>query len=172
MEHLSKTKMRVVTQKPNWKYVTVNCDKVALEGYLKDGAKFVLKNGEEIEISKDRISALAAVFNQSMMGPGSCFIEPSALKSFNSKQIDMSKRRETIKLLDGTVFDKDILLEKMDDDSFYYGELGRKALSSSAIKSLLDSPKEYNRSLYYSSDNPAFRMGRLIHLMALEPSSP
>ena len=57
----------------------------------------------------------------------------------------------------------------MYDDSFYYGELGKYALSSSAIKSLITSPREYARSLNYKSDSGAFKMGRLIHLGALEP---
>ena len=61
------------------------------------------------------------------------------------------------------------LLVKMHSDTFYYGELGRNALSSSAIKQLLDSPKSYERSLNFKQDNPAFKTGRLIHLAALEP---
>ena len=32
---------------------------------------------------------------------------------------------------------------KMKEDSFYYGYLGKTALSSSSIKLLLDSPKKY-----------------------------
>lgn len=57
----------------------------------------------------------------------------------------------------------------MYDDSFYYGELGKYALSSSAIKQLIDSPKAYARSLNFKSDSGAFKTGRLIHLAALEP---
>ncbi len=57
----------------------------------------------------------------------------------------------------------------MYDDSFYYGELGKYALSSSSIKYLLDSPKSYARSLNFKSDSSAFKTGRLIHLAALEP---
>ncbi len=57
----------------------------------------------------------------------------------------------------------------MYDDNFYYGELGKYALSSSAIKNLIDSPKAYARSLNFKSDSGAFKMGRLIHLAALEP---
>jgi hypothetical protein len=72
-------------------------------------------------------------------------------------------------LLNGKVWDKPALLSKMYDDSFYYGELGKYALSSSAIKSLITSPREYARSLNYKSDSGAFKMGRLIHLGALEP---
>lgn len=77
-----------------------------------------------------------------------------------------------ITLLNGEVFEKDTILEKMMDDSFYYGYLGKHALSSSSCKSLLEGPSAYQEML----DTPprekepqAFRDGRLIHLMSLEP---
>jgi hypothetical protein len=76
---------------------------------------------------------------------------------------------DTISLLNGKVYDKKELISKMYDDNFYYGELGKYALSSSAIKQLIDSPKSYARSLNFKSDSGAFKMGRLIHLAALEP---
>ena len=47
---------------------------------------------------------------------------------------------DTIQLLDGKTYKRDEILEKMNDDSFYYGYLGKAALSSSTIKLLLDSP--------------------------------
>jgi len=74
-----------------------------------------------------------------------------------------------ITLLNGKKYTEKELISKMDDDSFYYGELGRNALSSSSVKYLLDSPKSYARSLNFKSDNQAFKAGRLIHLAALEP---
>jgi len=74
-----------------------------------------------------------------------------------------------ITLLNGNKYLEKELLSKMHSDTFYYGELGRNALSSSAIKQLLDSPKSYERSLNFKQDNPAFKTGRLIHLAALEP---
>ncbi len=74
-----------------------------------------------------------------------------------------------ITLLNGTKYTEKELLVKMYSDTFYYGELGKNALSSSAIKQLLDSPKAYQRSLNFKQDNPAFKAGRLIHLAALEP---
>ena len=46
-----------------------------------------------------------------------------------------------ITLLNGETFSEKYLLEKMKDDEFYYGYLGKNALSSSSIKLLLDSPK-------------------------------
>ena len=48
---------------------------------------------------------------------------------------------KTIKLLNGEEFKVKDILTKMDDDSFYYGYLGKHALSSSMCKSLLDSHK-------------------------------
>jgi hypothetical protein len=46
-----------------------------------------------------------------------------------------------IELLDGSTWDMDTVLAKMQDDSFYYGNLSKNALSSSACKLLLTSPK-------------------------------
>jgi hypothetical protein len=74
-----------------------------------------------------------------------------------------------IRLLDGNEYDKQELLKKMDDDSFYYGELGRLALSSSSAKKLLESPNSYRKSFYQSDDSQPLRDGRLFHLSVLEP---
>ena len=75
-----------------------------------------------------------------------------------------------IELLDGSTWDMDTVLEKMQDDDFYYGVLGKNALSSSACKLLLTSPKTYHYvTKYGSEDSDAFAVGRLVHLMALEP---
>lgn len=76
---------------------------------------------------------------------------------------------ETIKLLDGSTWAMPELLKKMDDDSFYYGYLGKAAMSSSSLKHLLTSPKQYARSLHFKEDSGAFKEGRLVHLMCLEP---
>lgn len=80
----------------------------------------------------------------------------------------MSKQ---ITLLDGNVYDKDELLSKMQDDSFYYGELSKLALSSSALKLLLDSPKTYYYITKYgqTETTAALRSGHLFHLAILEP---
>ncbi len=78
----------------------------------------------------------------------------------------------TIKTFDGQEWDKSVLIEKMYDDSFYYGYLGKNALSSSSIKDVLRSPKTYQNKLKYSNDNgnhQALRDGRLFHLAILEP---
>ena len=54
------------------------------------------------------------------------------------------------------------------EDPFYYGHLGKHALSSSAAKKLIESPKAYAKSLRMSSDSQALRDGRLVHLSVLE----
>jgi hypothetical protein len=76
---------------------------------------------------------------------------------------------ETIKTMDGKVWEMSDILNKMLDDSFYYGYLGSNALSSSSMKKLLESPKSYVKSLNMSSDSPALSLGRLVHLAVLEP---
>tara|TARA_R110000824_G_scaffold271961_6_gene460473 strand:- start:6138 stop:6932 length:795 start_codon:yes stop_codon:yes gene_type:complete len=79
----------------------------------------------------------------------------------------MSKK---ITLLDGTDYDTKGLLKKMDDDSFYYGDLSKLALSSSSIKDLLDSPKTYAfRQKYAQKESQPLRDGWLFHTSILEP---
>ncbi|NDG52022.1 MAG: hypothetical protein EBY39_03200 [Flavobacteriia bacterium] len=80
----------------------------------------------------------------------------------------MSKQ---ITLLDGNVYDKDELLAKMENDDYYYGELSKLALSSSALKLLLESPKTYYYVTKYGQNEttPALRSGHLFHLAILEP---
>tara|TARA_R110002153_G_scaffold59259_1_gene161936 strand:- start:2162 stop:2929 length:768 start_codon:yes stop_codon:yes gene_type:complete len=77
-----------------------------------------------------------------------------------------------IKLLNNETFEKKDILQKMYDDSFYYGYLGKHALSSSTCKSLLESPEAYveyiNKPPKEKEPQP-FRDGRLIHLLSLEP---
>jgi hypothetical protein len=77
---------------------------------------------------------------------------------------------DKIKLLDNKYYDKAELLKRMEDDTFYYGELNTLALSSSSLKQLLSSPKTYNFSLKYGSgDSAALRAGALFHWAILEP---
>ena len=77
---------------------------------------------------------------------------------------------EKIKLLDNKYYDRAELLERMLDDEFYYGELNTLALSSSSLKQLLSSPKTYNFSLKYGSEeSAALRAGALFHWAILEP---
>lgn len=76
-----------------------------------------------------------------------------------------------IKLLDNSLWDEAKLIDEMQSDEFYYGYLGKAALSSSSIKLLLDSPRTYYNVTKYSKDTttPALFLGRLIHHLALEP---
>ena len=76
-----------------------------------------------------------------------------------------------ITLLNGEKWDRQELLYKMDDDSFYYGHLGKHALSSSSIKLLQTSPKKYHYITKYSKNetSPALRAGHLFHTAILEP---
>ena len=77
-----------------------------------------------------------------------------------------------IKLLNGDTFKKQDILTKMMEDDFYYGYLGKNALSSSSCKSLLEGPEAYAEMLqetYDGKESQALRDGRLIHLLSLEP---
>ena len=77
---------------------------------------------------------------------------------------------DKIKLLDNKYYDKAELLKRMEDDTFYYGELNTLALSSSSLKQLLSSPKTYKFSLEYGSgESQALRDGWLFHTAILEP---
>ena len=76
----------------------------------------------------------------------------------------------TIRLLDGRIVPVDEILELMKDDEYYYGYLGKAALSSSSAKLLYKSPKKYANSLLYEQKmTPALRDGNLLHTMVLEP---
>jgi hypothetical protein len=75
-----------------------------------------------------------------------------------------------IKLLDHKKYEEKQLLQKMYNDSFYYGELNKLALSSSSLKSLLSSPKTYAYTLKYGSpESQPLRDGWLFHTAILEP---
>jgi hypothetical protein len=60
----------------------------------------------------------------------------------------------------------DSILEKLKDDSQYYGEFGKQYLSNSDIGTLLTNPKEFGVG---RADNQAFAQGRLFHQLILEP---
>lgn len=157
--------MKVVNKKPNWKNITFMTPKINFKNWAKDGVKINLDD-KSYEFSKPyEIEALLTNLTPSYNSNTTCFISIPEMKSIHAKK----DRYEKIQLLNGEVYDKKTLLDKMYNDSFYYGELGKYALSSSAIKNLIDSPKSYARSLNYKSDSPAFKTGRLIHLAALEP---
>ena len=76
-----------------------------------------------------------------------------------------------ITLLNGEHWGKEEILTQMYDDDFYYNFLGKNALSSSSLKTLLKSPKTYRNILNYgdpNSDSPALAAGKLVHWMVLE----
>jgi hypothetical protein len=78
--------------------------------------------------------------------------------------------QEKIKTFDNKVWDKKELLDNMYEDSFYYGYLGKQALSSSSLKMLIQSPKTYKYvTKYGSGESQALRDGKLFHTMILEP---
>lgn len=58
------------------------------------------------------------------------------------------------------------VLNKLRDDSHYYGEFGKQYLSNSDIGTLLSNPKEFGVS---RPDNANFAKGRLFHQLILEP---
>ena len=77
-----------------------------------------------------------------------------------------------ITLLNGENWAKEEILAQMRDDKFYYGHLGKHALSSSSLKMILKSPKTYRNVTKYgdpNSDSPALAAGKLAHWMVLEP---
>jgi len=77
-----------------------------------------------------------------------------------------------ITLLNGEHWAKEEILAQMYDDKFYYGHLGKHALSSSSLKMILKSPKTYRNVTKYgdpNSDSPALAAGKLAHWMILEP---
>ena len=77
---------------------------------------------------------------------------------------------ETIKLLDGSVWDKNELIKNMDNDEFYYKLCGQNMLSSSVAKHLLDSYKKYYYiKKYGDKETQALRDGWLFHTSILEP---
>jgi exodeoxyribonuclease VIII len=76
-------------------------------------------------------------------------------------------------MLDGSDYDQQWLIDKARGDEFYYGALNKLALSSSSCKMLLDSPKTFHNVMKYGSNDssPALLMGRVIHVMVLEPEN-
>lgn len=60
---------------------------------------------------------------------------------------------------------KDII-EKLRDDSEYYGAFGKQYLSNSDIGTLLKNPTDFRKP---QDDNPNFHKGRYFHQLILEP---
>jgi len=77
-----------------------------------------------------------------------------------------------ITLLNGETYLQEEIVGMAYDDEFYYNYLGKNALSSSSLKTILKSPKTYRNILNYgdpNSDSPALSAGKLAHWMILEP---
>ena len=77
-----------------------------------------------------------------------------------------------ITLLNNEHWSKEEILVEMYNDEFYYGHLGKHALSSSSLKMILKSPKTYRNVTKYgdpNADSPALAQGKLVHWMILEP---
>ena len=76
---------------------------------------------------------------------------------------------DKITTFDGVVHDRAEILEKMMDDDFYYGYLGKQALSSSSLKTILKSPKVYIRQLEEGQvETQPLRDGKMFHWSLLE----
>jgi len=61
---------------------------------------------------------------------------------------------------------KSELLTLLRDDNQYYNGIGKKYLSNSDIKTLLDNPQDFGKT---REDNKAFMDGRYFHQLILEP---
>lgn len=77
---------------------------------------------------------------------------------------------EDIVTFDGVNHNVEELIEKMHDDDFYYGYLGKQALSCSLLKVVLQSPKKYLDLIENGQkETQALRDGKLLHMAVLEP---
>lgn len=82
-----------------------------------------------------------------------------------------SELHQPFVLLDGSQWESSELLERMSDDEFYYGYLGKASLSSSSVKLLNQSPKAYQSYLHSGSESSsALTNGKLVHMLILEPT--
>ena len=59
---------------------------------------------------------------------------------------------DLIGLLNGEYVKRKETLDQMQNDDYYYGYLGKNALSSSSVKLLLDSPKKYKYVTEYGNE--------------------
>ena len=76
---------------------------------------------------------------------------------------------KTIRLLDGSEWNVDELIDKMYDNEFYYGYLGENCLSSSSCKKLCESVEDYLfQDTALDSNIKPLRDGRLFHVTVLE----
>tara|TARA_R100001440_G_scaffold3293_2_gene8291 strand:- start:349 stop:1083 length:735 start_codon:yes stop_codon:yes gene_type:complete len=76
---------------------------------------------------------------------------------------------KTIRLLDGSEWKVDDIIDKMYDNEFYYGYLGANCLSSSSCKKLCESVEDYLfEDNKFSPNLKPLRDGRLFHVTVLE----
>ena len=86
------------------------------------------------------------------------------------EELEIENSSNGITTFDGINHNVEELLEKMMDDDFYYGYLGKVALSSSSLKTLLKSPKLYAKSLVEKDvETQPLRDGKMFHWSLLEP---
>ncbi len=91
-------------------------------------------------------------------------------KSINGHK-NKKMQEEKISLLDKSSWDKSEILDRMTNDDFYYGYLGKNCLSSSSIKKILHSPLAYQQSFEPIDEKSRTNLdvGWLFHLAILEP---
>lgn len=77
-----------------------------------------------------------------------------------------------ITLLNGEAWGKEEILTQMYDDEFYYGHLGKHAVSQSSLKTILDNPFDHLKTLKGKEpkESEALVMGSLVHWGYLEPN--
>ena len=119
--------MKTVNKKSNWKHITFMTPKINFRNWAEKGVKINLEDKSYEFTKPHEIQALLTNINPSFNSDNTCFISIPEMKSIHAKK----DRFEKIKLLNGSIWNKEELLNKMYDDSFYYGELGKYALSSS-----------------------------------------
>jgi len=76
---------------------------------------------------------------------------------------------EEIILLNGDKWNVNDLLERMNEDNFYYGYCSTSMFSSSKVKDMSKSPKSYYYIDKYKKSQQPLRDGTLFHLSILEP---
>ena len=74
-----------------------------------------------------------------------------------------------ITLLNGDVWEKDQLLEHMENDEFYYGYCSKAMFSNSKLKLMVKSPKSFYYIDKYVQSQQPLRDGWLFHAAILEP---
>ena len=76
-----------------------------------------------------------------------------------------------ITLLNNETWAREEILAEMHSDDFYFGHLGKHALSQSSLKTILSNPYDYLKTLKGKNEKKtdALKMGSLVHWGYLEP---